>query len=51
MKSVESIQDMYEGARISMRSAAMLREEFKVKVGLHQGLALSCSYLPQSGMC
>jgi len=32
---------MYEGARTSVRSAAGLTEEFKVKVGLHQGSALS----------
>ena len=38
---VESIQDMYEGARTSVRSAAGLTEEFEVKVGLHQGSALS----------
>ena len=44
---VESIQDMYEGARTSVRSAAGLTEDFEVRVGLHQGLALSpfLSYL------
>ena len=40
---VESIQDMYYGARTSVRSAAGLMEEFEVKVGLHQGLVLSPS--------
>ncbi len=38
---VESIQDMYEGARTSVRSAAGLTKEFEVKVGLHQGSAFS----------
>ena len=38
---VESIQDMYEGARTSVRSAAGLTEDFEVRVGLHQGSALS----------
>ena len=38
---VESIQDMYEGASTSVRSAAGLTEEFEVKVGLRQGSALS----------
>ena len=38
---VESIQDMYEGARTSVKSAARLTEEFEAKVGLHQGSALS----------
>ena len=32
---VESIQDMYERARTSVRSAAGRTEEFEVKVGLH----------------
>ena len=38
---VEAIQDMYEGARTSVRSAAGLTEDFEVRVGLHQGSALS----------
>ena len=38
---VESIQDMYKGARTSVRSAAGLTEDFEVRVGLHQGSALS----------
>ena len=38
---VESIQDMYKGARTSVRSVAGLTEDFEVRVGLHQGLALS----------
>ena len=38
---VESIQDMYEGARTSVRSAVGLTEDFEVRVGLHQGSALS----------
>ena len=38
---VESIQDMYKGARTSVRSVAGLTEDFEVRVGLHQGSALS----------
>ena len=38
---VEAIQDMYEGARTSVRSAAGLTEDFEVRVGLHKGSALS----------
>ena len=38
---VEFIQDMYEGVRTSVRSVAGLTEDFEVRVGLHQGLALS----------
>ena len=38
---VEFIQDMYKGARTSVRSAAGLTEDFEVRVGLHQGSALS----------
>ena len=38
---VESIQYMYEGVRTSVRSAAGLTEDFEVRVGLHQGTALS----------
>ena len=35
------IQDMYDGATTTVRSAAGLTKEFKVGVGLHQGSALS----------
>ena len=38
---VESIQDMYKGARTSVRSAVGLTEDFEVRVGLHQGSPLS----------
>ena len=38
---VESIQDMYEGVRTSVRSVVGLTEDFKVRVSLHQGLVLS----------
>ena len=38
---IRIIQDMYDGATTTVRSAAGLTEEFKVGVGLHQGLALS----------
>ena len=37
------IQDMYEKATTTVRSAAGLTKEFKVGVGLHQGSALSPS--------
>ena len=43
---VESIQDMYEGARTSVRSAAGLTEDFEVRVGLCQGSALSPFLFP-----
>ena len=35
---VESIQDMCEGARTSVRSAAGLAEDFEVRVGLTSGI-------------
>ena len=38
---IKIIQDMYDGATTTVRSAARLTEEFKVGVGLHQGSALS----------
>ena len=38
---IKNIQDMYDGATITVRSAAGLTKEFKVGVGLHQGSALS----------
>ena len=34
-------QDMYEGSETVVRCAVGTTESFKVKVGLHQGLALS----------
>ena len=38
---IKIIQDMYDGATTTVRSAAGLTKEFKVGVGLHQGSALS----------
>ena len=38
---IKIIQDMYDRATTTVRSAAGLTEEFKVYVGLHQGSALS----------
>ena len=38
---IKIIQDMYDGATTTVRSAAELTKEFKVGVGLHQGSALS----------
>ena len=38
---IKIIQNMYEGATTTVRSAARLTKEFKVGVGLHQGSALS----------
>ena len=38
---IRIIKDMYDEATTTVRSAAGLVEEFKVGVGLHQGLALS----------
>ncbi|KAK3549648.1 hypothetical protein QTP86_005387 [Hemibagrus guttatus] len=40
-KYVRVVQDMYERSRIVVRCAVGQTEEFKVKVGLHQGSALS----------
>ena len=39
-KYVRLVQDMYEGVRTLVRSSGGETEEFKVKVGLHQGSAL-----------
>ena len=38
---IRIIQDMYDGATTTVRSAAGLTEEFKIGVGLYQGSALS----------
>ncbi|KAK3526678.1 hypothetical protein QTP70_030891 [Hemibagrus guttatus] len=40
-KYVRVVQDMYERSRTMVRCAVGQTEEFKVEVGLHQGLALS----------
>ncbi|KAK3524958.1 hypothetical protein QTP86_011737 [Hemibagrus guttatus] len=40
-KYVRVVQDMYERSRAVLRCAVGQTEEFKVKVGLHQGSALS----------
>ena len=40
-KYVRLVQDMYEGNETVVRCAAETTESFKVKVGLHQGSALS----------
>ncbi|KAK3531388.1 hypothetical protein QTP70_018188, partial [Hemibagrus guttatus] len=40
-KYVRVVQDMYERSRTVVRCAVGQTEEFKVEVGLHQGLALS----------
>ncbi|KAK3547951.1 hypothetical protein QTP70_001318 [Hemibagrus guttatus] len=40
-KYVRVVQDMYERSRTVVRCAVSQTEEFKVEVGLHQGLALS----------
>lgn len=38
---VRSIEDMYHDVRTKVRSAAGLSQEFNVRVGVHQGSALS----------
>ena len=40
-KYAQLVQDMYEGSETVMRCAVGTTETFKVKVGLHQGSALS----------
>nr|XP_061804482.1 sperm-tail PG-rich repeat-containing protein 2-like [Nerophis lumbriciformis] len=40
-KYVQVMQDMYEDCNTMMRCAVCVTDEFKVKVGLHQGSALS----------
>ena len=40
-KVIRLIQDMYEGSRTRVRTVARVTEVFEVKVGLHQGSALS----------
>ena len=40
-KYVRLVQDMYENSRTAVRSAVGLTDWFEVKVGLHQGSALS----------
>ena len=40
-KYVQIVQDMYEGSETVVRCVAGTTESFKVKVGLHQGSALS----------
>ena len=38
---VRSVMSLYEGAKTRVRENSELSEEFEVKVGMHQGSALS----------
>ena len=40
-KYIKVIQDMYDGCTTSVRTLIGSKESFEVKVGLHQGSALS----------
>ena len=40
-KVIRLTRDMYEGSRTRVRTVSGVREDFEVKVGLHQGSALS----------
>ena len=40
-KYVQLVQNMYKGSKTVLRCAAGTTENFKVKIGLHQGSALS----------
>ena len=40
-RHIKIIKDFYDGATTTVRSGAGLTEEFKVDVGLYQGLALN----------
>ena len=40
-KCVRLVQDMYEGSKTVVRCAVRATKSFKIKVGLHQGSALS----------
>ena len=44
-KYVQLIQDMYEGSKTMVKYAIGTTESFKVKVGLHQGLAFLFSVI------
>ena len=40
-KYVQLVQDMYEGSETVVRCAVGITKSFKIKIGLHQGSALS----------
>ena len=46
MKYIDIIKDMYDGLVANVRTYEGITSDFSITIGLHQGSALSLSYLP-----